>query len=112
MTSPPWPRDPMASKKSAAACQNQAPVDTFRVTELRAASQEPPTVAATEPLERLLTAREAAAYVNIALQTFYWLRQKGDAYPPAIKVGGQLRYRKSQLDSWLDSQTETLAATK
>lgn len=58
------------------------------------------------PLEPLLTSQQAADYLNVPLSTWYYLRSQGDSHPPAIRVGKHLRYRKSDLDVWLDSQTE------
>lgn len=59
--------------------------------------------------DQLLTPKEAAAVLKVSLRTFYSWRYESRSYPPAIKVGKHLRYRKSALDAWLDAQTESVA---
>lgn len=53
---------------------------------------------------RLLTREEAAAYLGLKPQTLASWVVRRIAGPPFIKVGRSVRYRKSDLDKWLDSQ--------
>ena len=47
----------------------------------------------------LMTAREAAAYLRVHVQTVYgWHATRG---MPAQRVGRSLRFRKADLDRWL-----------
>lgn len=56
--------------------------------------------------EELLTTQGAADYLHVKLRTFYSWRYEGGDYPPAIRLGSHLRYRKSVLDAWIDAHTE------
>jgi predicted DNA-binding transcriptional regulator AlpA len=51
-----------------------------------------------------LTAKEAAAYLGFSVPTLYGYRYKarGPKGPRSYKVGGQLRYRITDLDAWLE----------
>ena len=55
---------------------------------------------------RLLSAEEAAEYLNVRVQTLaVWRSCK--RYPDLfyIKVGNAVKYRQSDLDRWLESRT-------
>jgi excisionase family DNA binding protein len=52
--------------------------------------------------DSLLTAKDAAALLRISSATLLRLARAGQV--PAIKVGKLWRFRKSDLDVWLDSQ--------
>ncbi len=54
--------------------------------------------------DQLLTAKDAAHYLNVNLQTMYAWRHRG-AGPPALKAGRKLRYRRSDIDAWLKEGT-------
>lgn len=54
------------------------------------------------PLERLLTAKEVAAYLNIPVNTLYVWRVRGDEGPPVLQAGKSLRYRLADVDAWLE----------
>src|SRR5438045_5904940 len=49
-----------------------------------------------------LTTDEVLAYLNLNLKTVYRLIKAGKI--PAVRVGRQWRFRKSDIDAWLDSQ--------
>ncbi|MBI5379092.1 MAG: response regulator [Nitrospirae bacterium] len=50
---------------------------------------------------RVLTLKEAAAYLQLGIPTIYRLAQAGRI--PASKVGGQWRFRREVLDAWMDA---------
>ena len=52
--------------------------------------------------ETFLTTEEVLEYLNVNLRTVYRLIKAGSI--PAIRVGRQWRFRKRDLDKWLDSQ--------
>jgi excisionase family DNA binding protein len=52
--------------------------------------------------ESFLTTEEVLVYLNVNLRTVYRLIKAGSI--PAIRVGRQWRFRKRDLDKWLDSQ--------
>ena len=52
----------------------------------------------------VLTAREAAQYLRLALPTFYRYMWEGKIQ--SSKIGGRYRFKKSLLDSWLGKKPE------
>lgn len=52
----------------------------------------------------VLTAREAATYLRLALPTFYRYMWEGKV--PSSKIGGRYRFKKSLLDRWLGKRVE------
>ena len=57
----------------------------------------------------LFTAHEAADYLAIGVGSVnYWRHKKTG--PRFIRVGRQVRYRRSDLDTWLDTRTEATAS--
>lgn len=51
--------------------------------------------------DRLLTVDEVAEWLQVAVRTIYAWRVRGVG-PPAIRVGGQLRFRRSDIERWLE----------
>ena len=49
-----------------------------------------------------LTTGEVLAYLKVKSRTIYRLIRTGEL--PAVRVGRQWRFRRSDLDAWLDSQ--------
>jgi excisionase family DNA binding protein len=59
----------------------------------------------------ILTIDEAAAYLAIPKATLYtWRTRRAGFGPPAVKMGGCLRYRRSDLDAWVARHVETFDA--
>lgn len=55
----------------------------------------------------ILTIDQAAACLSISKATLYtWRNRRTGFGPRAVKAGGALRYRRSDLDAWLDAHTE------
>ena len=50
-------------------------------------------------LTQIMTPKEAAKYLGFHLVTIYRLLKKGEV--PATKIGGQWRFKKDVLDTWL-----------
>ena len=48
----------------------------------------------------VMTTRELAEYLRLSERSVYRLLERGEI--PAVKVGGQWRFRKSAVDEWLD----------
>jgi two-component system cell cycle sensor histidine kinase/response regulator CckA len=55
--------------------------------------------------ETFLTTEEVLEYLNVNLRTVYRLIKAGSI--PAVRVGRQWRFRKRDLDNWLESQRHT-----
>ena len=53
--------------------------------------------------ERLLTAAEVAAMLQVPRQTLYGWRSRGVG-PTGLRVGRHLRYRLRDVEAWLDSR--------
>lgn len=51
---------------------------------------------------QIMTPKEAAKYLGLHLITIYRLIKKGEL--PGFKVGGQWRFKKDLLDSWILSK--------
>jgi excisionase family DNA binding protein len=49
--------------------------------------------------ESLITVKEVADYLKLKEQTVYLLARQNKI--PSLKVGGSLRFKKSQIDAWL-----------
>ncbi len=60
--------------------------------------------AAADSRNDVLTAREAAKYLRLALPTFYRYMWEGKI--PSSKIGGRYRFKKSLLDRWLGKKAE------
>lgn len=53
--------------------------------------------------DEILTLPEVAQLLKVAEKTVYTMAQKGEI--PAFKVRGQWRFRRVDLDGWIDAQT-------
>jgi excisionase family DNA binding protein len=51
----------------------------------------------------ILTLDEVAAFLKAGKRTVYRLAQNGEI--PAFKLGGTWRFRRSELDSWIDAKS-------
>jgi len=57
-------------------------------------------------LTDLLSPKQLAEYLQLSQRTVYRLLERGDL--PAVKVGGQWRFRKAIVDEWLDVNMQRL----
>ena len=62
-------------------------------------------------MERLLTPDEVAGLLSVPVATLYRWRYVGTG-PPAIRVGKYLRYRRRDLEAYLDGLEEHAATAK
>ena len=53
----------------------------------------------------ILTISEVANLLKVAEKTVYGLAQKGEL--PGFKVGGQWRFSRSAIDSWIEAKTKS-----
>lgn len=60
--------------------------------------------------DELLTPEQVAAALRIKLRTLADWRSSGRNPLAWIKVGGRVRYRRSDVDAWLESQSRTSTA--
>jgi excisionase family DNA binding protein len=54
--------------------------------------------------DQILTLREVAAYLKLAEKTAYRLASEGKL--PGFKVGGSWRFKREDLDEWIEKQKE------
>jgi PTS system nitrogen regulatory IIA component len=52
--------------------------------------------------EPLMSVRELAAYLQVDMSTIYLWSQRGQI--PAMKVGNMWRYRRSEIEEWLNQR--------
>ena len=52
--------------------------------------------------DEILTVLEVAALLKVADKTVYTMAQKGEL--PAFKVRGQWRFKRADLDQWIEQQ--------
>lgn len=52
--------------------------------------------------EDIMTLREVAQYLGLHVMTVYKLTREGRV--PAVKIGGQWRFKRDVLDQWLETQ--------
>ncbi|CUA90369.1 helix-turn-helix domain-containing protein [Hansschlegelia beijingensis] len=52
--------------------------------------------------DQAMTVRDVAGYLNVDEKTVYRLAKRGDL--PGFKVAGAWRFKRSDLDSWIDQQ--------
>ena len=57
-------------------------------------------------MEQLLTPQTLAAALGLAEQTIYNRHSTGGDLPPAVKLGRLLRFRPSDVESWLERQQQ------
>ena len=55
--------------------------------------------------DELLTVEEVAARLRISPGSLYNLRY-GSAAPPAIRIGSRLRWRRADVEAWIDAHFE------
>jgi excisionase family DNA binding protein len=60
---------------------------------------------ATQGVEPLLTVEELAAVLQVPVATLYQWRVTGRG-PAGVRVGRHVRYRRSEVERWLDEQQE------
>lgn len=51
--------------------------------------------------DRLMTLPETADYLGLTVAGLYQMRYNGTA-PIGYKVGGRVRYRRAEVDAWVD----------
>jgi excisionase family DNA binding protein len=62
-----------------------------------------------EHLDRLLTVQELANYLGVPVATIYAWRYRHEG-PPGFRVGRYLRFRRSDIEEWLNNQLDEVRA--
>lgn len=56
--------------------------------------------------DRLMSATEVAEFLGISVNTLYQLRYRGDPLPRGYRVGGRIKYRRADVETWLEEQAD------
>ncbi|MFB0526854.1 MAG: helix-turn-helix domain-containing protein [bacterium] len=56
-------------------------------------------------MQRLMTIKEVADYLRLSKVTVYKMTRQGKI--PALKIGKQWRYNKSEIDSWVKQKSNS-----
>lgn len=56
--------------------------------------------------DRLLSLAELADYLGWSTSTIYNRRYRGADLPRSIRIGGQVRYRLSDVEQWLETNAD------
>ena len=64
--------------------------------------------AARRELMSFLTTEEVLTYLKVTPRTIYRLIRTGEL--PAVRIGRQWRFRREDLDSWLDRQRHSVSS--
>ncbi len=59
--------------------------------------------------ERLLTASEVAEHLGVPTETIYYWRSVGKG-PRGARVGRYLRFRRADVDAWVEQHTDPIPA--
>lgn len=54
-------------------------------------------------MQKLMTIKEVADYLRLSRVTVYKMTRQGKI--PALKIGKQWRYNKSEIDSWVKQKS-------
>ncbi len=57
----------------------------------------------------LLTIDEVSEFLRVPVSSLYRWRSTGSDAPPAIRLGRHLRFRRSDLEAWLEGRTKASA---
>ena len=63
-------------------------------------------VTSSASMESLMTTEQLAEFLKVPLATLYQWRHKGTG-PKGIKVGKHVRYRRGDVEAWLEKQAAT-----
>jgi excisionase family DNA binding protein len=99
-------------RPTAAQRQTREAAERVRRTRTADAQQQTPTASlsvATAGHDPLLTIEEVSVWLGIPRGTLYQWRTRKQG-PRAIKVGGALRYRSTEVESYLDQHTDPRTA--
>jgi excisionase family DNA binding protein len=57
-------------------------------------------------MSQLMTVKELATLMGWVEHTVYQRRYRGDSMPRSINVGGGIRFRRDEVERWLDEHTD------
>lgn len=57
----------------------------------------------------LMSLKEVADFLGVSVQTVYQWRYRNEG-PPGYRIGGRVRYRRADLEVWLEEQADRKAS--
>lgn len=57
----------------------------------------------------LVNVETLSEQLGISVSSIYRRRSLGEPLPPALKIGGSVRWRQKDIDAWLEEQLEKVA---
>ena len=60
--------------------------------------------------ERLMTLADLAEFLGVPVGTLYGWRHRGEG-PPGYRIGRHVRYRRGEVEAWIESQADTRRAS-
>lgn len=61
------------------------------------------------PAAMLVNVETLSEQLGISVSSIYRRRSLGEPLPPALKIGGSVRWRQKDIDAWLEEQLEKVA---
>lgn len=61
------------------------------------------------PMQKLMSVKELAEYLDLSQRTIYNMIGRDEI--PFIKIGGQYRFKRNQIDEWLEQESRKLPET-
>lgn len=61
------------------------------------------------PAAMLVNVETLSEQLGISVSSIYRRRSLGEPLPPALKIGGSVRWRQKDIDAWLEEQLEEVA---
>lgn len=58
----------------------------------------------------LITTQELADLMGWSIHTVYQRRYRGDSLPRSITIGAKIRFRREDVEVWLDEHTDQVPA--
>ena len=104
MPTPPPHRPRFRAARWPATCRPRHPAPSARLHQHGGPAMNAPTAAEWRP-DPLLTIDDVAAWLGKPKNTLYAWHSRGKG-PRAIRVGNTLRYRRSEVERWLDAHTD------
>ncbi len=62
-------------------------------------------------MEKLLTPQDLATYLDVSLSTLYDWRWRGEG-PNGFRVGKHIRYRRSDVEQWIQHQLRAAQSSR
>jgi excisionase family DNA binding protein len=104
ITNPHCSRDPLVQQLWCAA-HDATPLPNIDIWPGSQPSELTKGVMVMDTIDRLMTLAELAEMLGVPVNTVYQWRTRGEG-PPGYRIGRHMRYRRSAVELWLETQTD------